>query len=82
MKSTYSVAKAQSGLPALIRRAESGVAVGISRHSETVAYLLSRERLEAIVETLEILSNPKAMNAIAQHRAGKTKFVEMSALEE
>ncbi len=80
MRSTYSVTQAQSQLPSLIRKAEDGETIKILRHNETVAYLLSRERVEAIIETLEILANPDAMKAIAAHRAGKTKFLSLAAL--
>lgn len=80
MSSTYSVTEAQTQLPRLIRQAENGEAVSIRRHSDTVAYLVSRERMEAIVETMELLANPAARKAIAAHRAGKVKFVGLSAL--
>jgi len=36
--------------------------------------------MEAIVETLEILGSRSAMRAIEQHRAGKTKFLPLSAI--
>ncbi|TMA67160.1 MAG: type II toxin-antitoxin system Phd/YefM family antitoxin [Deltaproteobacteria bacterium] len=80
-RSTYSVTQAQSQLPQLLRQAESGMLVGIARRDETVAYLVSRDYLEAIVETLEILANPHAQKAIADHRAGRTRFVPLSALD-
>ena len=80
-RSTYSVTQAQSQLPRLLREAERGALVGIARREETVAYLLSRDHLEAIVETMEILANPAAQKAIADHRAGRTRFVPLSALD-
>jgi prevent-host-death family protein len=80
MASTYSVTDAQTQLPRLIRQAEKGTPVSIRRRNETVAYLVSRERMEAIVETLELLANPEAMKAIAAHRAGKTKLIPLSKL--
>ncbi len=80
MSSTYSVTEAQTQLPRLIRQAEQGDAVRIRRRNDTVAYLISRERMEAIVETMELLANPDAVRAIAAHRAGKTKFLPLSAL--
>ena len=67
-RSTYSVTQAQSQLPQLLRQAERGAVVGIARRDETVAYLLSREYLEAIVETMEMLANPAAQKAIATGR--------------
>ncbi len=80
MSSTYSVAQAQSQLPSLIKKAERGQPIGIRRRNETVAFLLSRERMEAIVETLEVLANPEAVRIIAAHRAGRMKLVPVSAL--
>jgi len=46
-----------------------------------VAYLLSRERLEAIVETMELLANPAARKAIEGHRGGKTRFAPLSKVD-
>ena len=80
MKSTYSVSEAQSQLPRILKEVQKGEPVSIRRHDETVAYLVSRERMEAIVETLEILGSRSAMRAIEQHRAGKTKFLPLSAI--
>jgi antitoxin YefM len=80
MSSTYSVTEAQTQLPRLIRQVEQGDAVRIRRRNDTVAYLVSRERMEAIVETMELLANPDAVKAIASHRAAKTKFLPLSAL--
>jgi len=80
-RSTYSVTQAQSALPRLLREAESGELIGIARHDETVAYLLSRDHLEAIVETMELLANPRARKAIDDHRAGRTRFFPMSAID-
>ena len=81
MDSTYPVSHAQSNLPRLIKKAEQGEAVPISRHRQTVAYLVSRERMEAIVETMELLANPDAMRAIRAHRARHTRFLPLSALD-
>ncbi len=81
MKSTYSVSEAQSRLPELLKEAEKGEPVCIRRHNEPIAYVVSRARMEAIVETLEILGNPEAMRAIRDHRARKTKFVPVGVLD-
>ncbi len=78
MASTYSVSHAQSQLPSLVKEAESGATVGITRRNETVAFLISRARLEAIAETLELLANPEAAQAVAAHRSGRLKFAPLS----
>jgi hypothetical protein len=38
--------------------------------------------MEAIVETMELLANPKAVKAIEAHRAGRTKLLPLSALDD
>jgi PHD/YefM family antitoxin component YafN of YafNO toxin-antitoxin module len=56
--------------------------IAIRRRDETVAYLVSRQRMEAIAETLELLANADAMKAIRAHQAGKMKFFPLSSLNE
>ena len=80
-RTTYSVTQAQRALPRLLREVESGELVGIARRDETVAYLLSRQHLEAIVETMELLANPRARKAIAQHWGGRTKLFPLTAID-
>ncbi len=81
-RTTYSVTQAQSSFPRLVREAEGGALVGISRREDTVAYILSRDHLEAIVETMELLANPKARKAIADHQARRTRLHPLKALDE
>jgi PHD/YefM family antitoxin component YafN of YafNO toxin-antitoxin module len=81
-KDTYTVTAAQSQLPRLIRHAESGRTIAIRRRDRTVAYILSQERLDAIVETMELLANPTARKTLEDHRAGKIRFLPLSALDE
>ena len=38
--------------------------------------------MEAIIESLEIMGNPKAMKAIRDYGAGKTKMKDVSCLDE
>lgn len=80
MDSTYSVTQAQTNLPRLIKEAADAGSIAITRHDKTVAYLISRERMDAILETLEVLGNPAAMKAIRDYEEGKTKFLPLSAL--
>jgi prevent-host-death family protein len=81
MKNTYNVARAQANFTRLLKQAEEQP-IAITRHDETVAYILSAARMEAIIETLEIMGNPAAMNALREHQAGKTRFVPLSALDD
>lgn len=81
MSSTYSVTEAQANLPRLLKQAQEGP-VAIQRHNETVAFVISRARMEAIAETLEILANPEAMEALTRDQAGKGAYHPLSALDD
>jgi len=81
MKSTVSVSEGQSNFPALVTAAERGRVVTVTRHNTPVACVISHERMSAIVETLEILANPAAMQAIREHQAGKTAFGTLADLD-
>ncbi len=71
MPSTYTIKQAQTNLPSLVREAEKGICPVITRHEKTVAYVLSAERMDALVETLEILADQSAMAAIREARSEK-----------
>ena len=80
MSSTYTVTQAQAGLPRLLKDAADQGSIAITRRDETVAYLVSREQMEAIAETLNLLADPKAMKAIRNYEEGRTRFLPLSAL--
>jgi prevent-host-death family protein len=82
MKSTVTVAQLQAQAPRCVRRAEREGALNIARHGRPVAVLLSRERMEAIIETLEIMGNRKAMKSIRDYKAGRTEMKDVSCLNE
>ena len=81
MTTQYSVEQAQVELPRILREAEEQTVV-ITRRGKAVGYLLSPERFEAMLETMEIMSNPLAMVAIRDHKSGKTKFLPLDALSD
>ena len=81
MPSTYSVAEAQAQLPALLRKVENDLIV-ITRRDKTVAYLVSAQRMEAIVETLELMADPEAIKAVRQARAGKGNYYPANIVDE
>lgn len=82
MNSTVTISELQAQAPRVVRDAEKQGAVTIARHGRTVAFLISRERMEAIIETLEIMGNSEAMKAIRAYEAGKGKFKDVSCLDE
>jgi PHD/YefM family antitoxin component YafN of YafNO toxin-antitoxin module len=64
-----------------LRQAEEQPVI-ITRRDKAVGYLLSPERFEAMLETMEIMANPEAMDAIRNYKAGKTKFLPLDSLDE
>lgn len=50
-------------------------------HDTLKAYLVNRERMEAIIETLEVLSNPDALQAIEEYKYGKTRLQTLEDFE-
>ncbi len=67
--------EAQSRLPWLVREAAQAGAVAITRHGETAAYLVSRERFDGLLESLELMANPAVLKALADDKAGRLRFV-------
>ena len=58
----------------MVKEVQAGYITTITKRDEPVAYLVSKERMSAIVETMEILADPAAMKAIRDCEAGKMKF--------
>ena len=73
------VTKAQSGLPKLCR---SKKAVLITTHNKPVSVLLPMEDYEALIETMDLLANPKAMRTLRAAKAGKLKYRRLSLDDE
>jgi antitoxin YefM len=70
MKTTYSVTQAQSKLPGLLKSVnENAATYGITVHDDVKAYLIGKERMDSIMETLEILSNPDAAKALRDYES-------------
>jgi prevent-host-death family protein len=81
VKTTYTVTQAQAKLPTVVRECAEHT-ITITRRDEPVAYVISREKLESLFETMEILNNPKAMEVLNKDRAGKLKYYPLDSLDE
>ena len=79
MKTTFDIAEAQARLPKLARSKQT---VSLRQDNKTVAFLVPRDRMEALLETMEILANPQAMRAIRRDQSGKGKYLRLSVLDE
>lgn len=79
MKTTFDIAEAQARLPKLVRTKQT---VSLRQDNETVSFSVPRDRMEALLETMEILANPEAIKAIRRDQSGKGKYLPVSALDE
>ena len=80
MADSYTIKNAQQKFSALVKVAEEHP-VTITKQGKAVAVLVSIERMEAIAETMEILADPKAMEAIRKHRNGQATYHDGSVLD-
>ncbi len=75
--STYTVSQAQAKLPRLLK--EDSFAISV--HGKVKGFYLSKERLEAMIETMELLGNPDFMAALKEHKSGKGKSYTIEELD-
>ena len=76
-ESTVNVTEAQANLPRLIRRDS----FAISRHGKVVGFYLSKGRIEAMIETMELLGDDNFMDALREYKSGKMKFKDIDDLD-
>lgn len=50
---------------------EGATAYGITVHDDVKAYLVGKERMESILETLRILSNREAVQILRDYESGQ-----------
>lgn len=81
MKTTVTTTEAQANLPRLLKQLPAMKSLTITNHGRIAGFLISRERMEAIIETIEILANPQAMSAIADFESGATSGKDLSCLD-
>jgi prevent-host-death family protein len=77
MKNIASVAELQAGLSKFIKRAETDGIVPVSRNGRTVAFLVSRDKMAALLETMELQQNSELMALVKLDRAGKVAYAEV-----
>ena len=81
MTTAYTLAEASKKLPALFKKAVENPVI-ITHQNKVVGYIVASGDMEARLETLEIMANPKAMKAIADDRAGRTKYYPVEVLDD
>jgi PHD/YefM family antitoxin component YafN of YafNO toxin-antitoxin module len=76
-ESIVNVTQAQQRLPRLIKRDS----FAISRHGKIVGFYLSKDRIEALIETMELMGNPEFLKALKKYKSGKMKFYSIDELD-
>lgn len=76
-ESIVNVTEAQAKLSKLIDQDT----FAISRRGKIVGMYLSRDRIEALVESMELLSNSEFTRALKDYQRGRAKFYEVKALD-
>jgi antitoxin (DNA-binding transcriptional repressor) of toxin-antitoxin stability system len=71
VKSTYTIREAQRGLTGMVRAVERGRLATITRHQRPVAYVPNCDRLNELLETMEILGDADAMKSVRDAEAGR-----------
>jgi PHD/YefM family antitoxin component YafN of YafNO toxin-antitoxin module len=78
-KVTYTVSEAQANLPGLCRAGRRFV---ISRRDKPVYVAMPLEDYDALLETMELLSNPRAMTTLRAAKAGRLAYKELNLADE
>lgn len=76
---TVTITKAQSGLPKLCRDKKP---VLITTHDKPVSVLLPIEDYEALIETMDLLANPRAMRTLRAAKSGKLNYRRLNLNDE
>ena len=82
MKSTMTISKLNQNGSAAVRLARKQGQLAITDHGETVAFILSADRVEGILDTLEILGDGEAMKTIRAYEAGKLPMKDVACLDD
>jgi len=82
VKDTASISELGRNPAAVVRRAQARGSVTVCRNGRVVGFIVSRDRMEAMLETLELMADPKAMQAIRQYESGKTRLKDVSCLDD
>lgn len=79
MKNTdLTISQLAAAAPRAIRETEDFGVRGITRSGRAVAFLVSREVMESILETMELQKDSRLMAMVKADRAGKVKFTKVS----
>lgn len=71
------ITQLSASVPRAVRETEELGVRGITRNGKAVAFLVSREVMESILETIELQKNSQLMELVKKDRAGKVGFTKV-----
>jgi len=74
MSKIASVSDLANDVSGFVRKAEQEGIVPISKSGRTVIFLVGREKLAALLETMELQNESELMALVKADRSGKVKF--------
>ena len=74
MKDIATISDVAESFSGYVKKAELEGIVPVSRSGRTVVFLVSREKLAALLETMELQSDSDLMALVKADRLGKVKF--------
>ncbi|MFN3410202.1 MAG: hypothetical protein ACK45B_14495 [Limisphaerales bacterium] len=77
MKTIATVQDLQADTPGIIEQAELEGLIPISQNGRTVAFVISKAKLGAILETMELQQHAELMALVREDQAGRVKFTEV-----
>ena len=76
---TLTISRAQAGLP---RLCNSGKSFLITNRDKPTAVLLPIADYESLLETMDLLSNPRAMKTLRAAKAGRLNYKDLDLADE
>jgi PHD/YefM family antitoxin component YafN of YafNO toxin-antitoxin module len=81
-RSTVTVTELQAQAPKIMRETERRGMLAVTQDGRVEAFLVSRDRIMEMIETMELLSNPEAAKAARDFESGKARMHPVSVLDE
>jgi PHD/YefM family antitoxin component YafN of YafNO toxin-antitoxin module len=82
MNSTMTMSRLNQNGSAAVKQAIRHGQLAITDRGETVAFILSAARVEALLDSLEILGDGEAMKTIRAYQAGKLTLKDAGCLDD
>ena len=77
MKTIVSATQGQAGFSSLLKQTRLQGVVPVSKNGRVEAFMVSREKMAAILETIELQKESGLMELVRQDRAGQVVFHEV-----